>query len=287
MSIQIFRSLHQGPALLVLPNAWDAGTARLIESVGAKAIATTSAGLAWSRGYPDGNELPIDQLIAATRDIARVIRVPLTIDIEAGYSDDPRAVADLVVRILDIGAVGINIEDGAASADLLCKKIAAVRDNAASTGVDLFINTRTDVYLRGIASGDAAIEEVIHRASRYRAAGCDGLFVPGLSGREAMAAIAEAIKPMPLNIIARPSLPPMDALQQYRVRRLSAGSAIAQASLGYTSRLAAGLLAGTMAEMFTEAPEYGAVNKLFASNSLANASTLPPPPPPTLTLRPL
>src|SRR5258705_848404 len=178
MPIEIFRALHQGPALLVLPNAWDAGTARLIESMGAKAIATTSAGLAWSRGYPDGNALPIDQVIAATRDIARVLRVPLTVDVEAGYSDDPHEAADLVVRILDIGAVGINIEDGAASADLLCKKIAAVREKAARSGVDLFINARTDVYL-GIASGDAAIEEVIHRASRYRATGCDGLFVPG------------------------------------------------------------------------------------------------------------
>jgi 2-methylisocitrate lyase-like PEP mutase family enzyme len=115
MSIQVFRSLHQGPALLLLPNAWDAGTARLIESLGAKAIATTSAGLAWSRGYPDGNALPDDQLIAATRDIARVIRVPLTVDIEAGYSDDPRAVARLAARVLATGAVGINIEDGAGS----------------------------------------------------------------------------------------------------------------------------------------------------------------------------
>src|ERR1700692_1224899 len=140
MSIQLFRNLHQEPALLLLPNAWDAITARLIESLGAKAIATTSAGLAWSRGYPDGNALPDDQLIAATRDIARVIRVPLTVDIEAGYSDDPRTVARLVARILDIGAVGINIEDGAASPDLLCKKIAAVRDVAMRSGVDLFIN---------------------------------------------------------------------------------------------------------------------------------------------------
>jgi 2-methylisocitrate lyase-like PEP mutase family enzyme len=267
MSIQVFRGLHQGPELLVLPNAWDAGTARLIESMGAKAIATTSAGLAWSRGYPDGNALPIDQLIAATRGIARVIRVPLTVDIEAGYSDDPRAVAELVVRILEVGAVGINIEDGAASAELLCKKIAAVRDAAARSGVDLFINTRTDVYLGGIASGDAAIEEVINRASRYRAAGCDGLFVPGLSRGDAMAAIAEAIKPMPLNIMAAPSLPSMDALQKHGVRRLSAGSAIAQAALGCTSRLAARLLAGTMDEMFTAAAQYETVNQLFAKSS--------------------
>ena len=266
MSVQIFRGLHQGSAVLVLPNAWDAGTARLIESIGAKAIATTSAGLAWSRGYPDGNALPIDQLIAATRDIARVIRVPLTVDIEAGYSADSRAVAELVVRILDIGVVGINIEDGAGSADLLCKKIATVREKAARTGVDLFINARTDVYLRGIASGDAAIEEVIHRASRYRATGCDGLFVPGLSDGDAMAAIAEAIKPMPLNIMALPSLPSMDALQKHGVRRLSAGSAIAQAALGCTSRVAAGFLAGTMGEMFTAIAEYDTVNKSFANN---------------------
>src|ERR1700704_6256515 len=155
MSVQLFRSLHQGPALLLLPNAWDAVTARLIESLGAKAIATTSAGLAWSRGYPDGNALPDDQLIAATRDIARVIRVPLTVDIEAGYSDDPAAVARLVARVLALGAVGINIEDGAGSPDLLSKKIVAIRDHIAHSGDDLFINARTDVYLRGVARGEA------------------------------------------------------------------------------------------------------------------------------------
>ena len=115
MSVQIFRGLHQGSAVLVLPNAWDAGTARLIESIGAKAIATTSAGLAWARGYPDGNALPEDQLLAAIRAIARVIRVPLSTDIEAGYSEEPDAVASLVTRLLDIGVVGINIEDGAGS----------------------------------------------------------------------------------------------------------------------------------------------------------------------------
>src|SRR5580700_1593138 len=153
MSSQLFRNLHRGPGLLLLPNAWDAITARLIERLGAKAIATTSAGLAWSRGYADGNALPDDQLIAATRDIARVIRVPLTVDIEAGYSDDPRTVARLVTRVLSVGVVGINVEDGTGSPDLLCQKIAAIRENAAHSGVDLFINARTDVYLRGIACG--------------------------------------------------------------------------------------------------------------------------------------
>src|SRR5271156_4887299 len=168
MSSQLFRNLHRGPGLLLLPNAWDAGSARLIESLGAKAIATTSAGLAWSRGYPDGNALPEDQLIAAIRDMARVIRVPLTVDIEGGYSDDPAAVARLVARVLAVGVVGINIEDGERSPDLLCKKIAAIRDHVAHSGADVFINTRTDVYLRGVARGEAATAEVIRRASRYR-----------------------------------------------------------------------------------------------------------------------
>jgi 2-methylisocitrate lyase-like PEP mutase family enzyme len=264
MSNSPFRDLHQGPAVLLLPNAWDAGSARLIESLGAKAIATTSAGLAWSHGYPDGNVLPNDHLIAATRAIARSIRVPLSIDIEAGYSDDERAAARLAVSIMDAGAVGINIEDGAGSAELLCRKVEAIRESASHSGVDLFINARTDIYLRGIASGDAAVEEVIRRAERYRAAGCDGLFVPGLSDGRVMATIAAATKPMPLNVMAVPGLPSLDALQNYGVRRVSAGSAIAQAALGCTSRLAAGFLAGIMGDLFSAAPEYGSVNQLFA-----------------------
>jgi 2-methylisocitrate lyase-like PEP mutase family enzyme len=267
MSSQLFRNLHRGPGLLLLPNAWDAITARLIESLGAKAIATTSAGLAWSRGYADGNALPEDQLIAATRDMARVIRVPLTVDIEAGYSEDPGAVARLVARVLAVGVVGINIEDGASSPDLLCKKIAAIRDHIAHSGADLFINTRTDVYLRGIARGEAATEEVIRRASLYRAAGCDGLFVPGLSTADAMAAISAAIEPMPLNIMAVPNLPSTDMLQQSGVRRLSAGSSIAQAVIGRASHLASSFLAGTMSELFDASADYAAVNRLFAANA--------------------
>jgi len=266
MSSRLFRNMHQGPELLLLPNAWDAITARLIESLGAKAIATTSAGLAWSRGYPDGNALPEDQLIAATRDIARVIRVPLTVDVEAGYSDDPAAVARLVARILALGVVGINIEDGTGSPDLLCEKIAAVRDHADRSGAELFINARADVYIGG-ASGEAATEEIIRRAARYRAAGCDGLFVPGLATADAMLAISAAIEPMPLNIMAVPNLPPVETLQRNGVRRLSAGSSIAQATIGGMSHLVSRFLAGTMSEMFDRCADYAAVNRLFTSAS--------------------
>lgn len=272
MSSQLFRNLHRGPGLLLLPNAWDAGSARLIESLGAQAIATTSAGLAWSRGYPDGNALPEDQLIAAIRDIARVIRVPLTVDIEAGYSGDPAAVARLVARVLAAGVVGINIEDGERSPDLLCKKIAAIRDHVAHAGADVFINTRTDVHLRGIARGEAATEEVIRRAALYRAAGCDGLFVPGLATADAVAAISAAIAPMPLNIMVVPNLPSMDTLEKSGVRRLSAGSSIAQAAIGRTSHLVSSFLAGTMSGMFDASADYGAVNRLFAPSTSELAS---------------
>src|SRR4051812_20595100 len=109
-----FRQLHSGPGLLLLANCWDAGSGRVLESLGAPALATTSAGVAWSNGYPDGDALPVAQLVASVRAITRVIRVPLTVDIEAGYSSDPAAVADTVAALMDVGAVGINLEDGAA-----------------------------------------------------------------------------------------------------------------------------------------------------------------------------
>lgn len=260
---ETFRELHAGPDILILANAWDAGTARLIESLGAKAIATTSAGVAWSRGYPDGDALPVEQLIAVTRDIARVIRVPLTVDIEGGYADEASAVAEVVTHALDAGAVGINIEDGAGPPDRLCSKIEAARRAASRSGIDLFINARTDVYLRGIASGEAAVAEVARRAGLYRSAGCDGLFVPGAAGSPEIGAIARAVAPLPLNLMLVSGLAPRDALAALGVRRLSAGAAIAKASLGRVSRLARALLTGSMDDMSGETVDYGATNRLF------------------------
>jgi 2-methylisocitrate lyase-like PEP mutase family enzyme len=167
--------------------------------------------------------------------------------------------------------VGINIEDGERSPDLLCKKIAAIREQAHS-GADVFINARTDVYLRGVAKGEAASAEVIRRASRYHAAGCDGLFIPGLATADAMAALSAAIAPMPLNVMVVPNLPLLDTLEKSGVRRLSAGSAIAQAAIGRTSHLVSSFLAGTMSGMFDASADYGAVNRLFAPSTSELAS---------------
>jgi 2-methylisocitrate lyase-like PEP mutase family enzyme len=257
------RELHHGPDLLRLPNAWDAGSARLIESLGAKAIATTSAGLAWSRGYPDGDALPAENLLAATREIARVIRVPLTVDIEGGYSDDPAAVAQLTTQLIDAGAVGINLEDGSGAPEGLCAKIEAVRKSAVRRHVDLFINARTDVYLRELATGEPAVQEVVRRARAYREAGCDCLFVPALADSGQIAAVAEAIQPLPLNLMLVPRLPSDDVLRQLGVRRLSAGAAIAKAILGRVQQLASAFLAGAREELFVTPIEYHAMNGLL------------------------
>ena len=236
-----FHALHRGPELLILANAWDAGSARLIESLGARAIATTSAGVAWTHGYPDGDALPVALAIATTAAIARVIRVPLTVDIEAGYSDDPGAVAGFVAQLIDAGAVGINLEDGSGSPELLASKITRVRRTAGELGVDLYINARVDVYLRGLGAEAGRLAETRARAARYRDAGASGIFVPGLVDPTAIGELTGAIG-LPLNLLAWPGLPLAPELARLGVRRLSAGSAIAQAALGRTKELAAAFL---------------------------------------------
>ena len=175
-----FHRLHR-EGLLVLPNAWDAGSARLIESLGAKAIATTSAGVAWSHGYPDGDTLPWPLLRATVADIARAVRVPVSADVEGGYSNDPAAVGETVAAVIEAGAVGINIEDGSGAPELLGAKIEQAKNAGERLGVKLFVNARTDVYLRGLATNERRVEETLARAERYRAAGADGIFVPGLA----------------------------------------------------------------------------------------------------------
>src|SRR5215510_12594037 len=236
-----FHDLHTGPAVLLLANAWDGGSARLIESLGARAIATTSAGVAWAHGYPDGDALPVPLVLATAQAIARVIRVPLTMDIEAGYSDDPEAVGRLAAELIEAGVVGINLEDGSKPPDLLCAKIARIRRVAGELGVDLFINARTDVYLRGLVPEAGRVAETIARAARYRDAGASGIFVPGAVEPGAIAEIAGAVG-LPLNLLAWPGLPPLAELQRLGVRRLSAGSSIAQAALGHARALATAFL---------------------------------------------
>ncbi|PTR27309.1 2-methylisocitrate lyase-like PEP mutase family enzyme [Luteibacter sp. OK325] len=237
MSAQRLRDLHRGSELLVLPNAWDPASAVVIQHAGAPAVATTSAGVAWSCGWPDGDQLPADEMIGAVRRILRVVDLPLTVDIEEGCSDEPSEVASLVATLVDAGVAGINIEDGSKSPDILVAKLKAIRATLGNR--DLYINARTDVYLRGMAAGDAAVEEVTGRAKRYIAAGADGMFVPGVSATDEIRRLAEAITPAPLNVMLVPGLPSREELFAAGARRLSAGIALSLEAYANTARRAA------------------------------------------------
>jgi 2-methylisocitrate lyase-like PEP mutase family enzyme len=223
-----FHKLHE--ELLILPNAWDAASARITQDAGAKAVATSSAAVAWAQGYADGHHFPVEKLITTIKDIARVISVPLTCDAEGGYSDDPKQVADNVVALIDAGAVGINLEDGKQPHDLHLKKIEAIRNAAERKGVKLFINARTDVFLKQLVSAERAVEETLRRAGAIAQAGASGLFVPRIHKAEDIARVVRATK-LPLNVMALPGVPPAEQLRQLGVKRVSAATSIFNAAM--------------------------------------------------------
>lgn len=254
-----FRALHAAGQLLILPNAWDAGSARVIETCGAPAIATSSAAVAWALGYPDGNALPPPVLARTIEAITRVIRVPLSVDSEGGYADDPAQVGENIRAFVNAGAVGINIEDGTESPDLLCAKIAA-----AKRAGDLFVNARIDVILKQLVPHDKAIDEIAARAARYRDAGADGIFVPRLTDPAEIEAVVRAIDPLPLNVMAVPKLPAGAELRRLGVRRLSAGAAIGRAAINITTQLATAFLAdGDSDAIYAQIGNLTDMNALF------------------------
>ena len=260
----LFHRLHAEGLLLRAP-IWDAGGARLIESLGAKAIATTSAAVAWSHGYADGDRLPVRLLAATVEEITRVIRVPLSVDLEGGYSNDAATVGEHVATIVGAGAVGINLEDGTGSPDLLCAKIEQARRAGARLGVELFVNARTDTYLRGTIPPERRIAETLARAERYRAAGASGIFVPGLVDAAEIRVIAAAVR-LPLNVLARAGLPAATELAALGVRRLSAGSGLAEVMYGRTAALAVEFLrSGVSAPLIEGAMAYRDLNALMAA----------------------
>ncbi len=260
-----FRALHAQPrVMLLLPNVWDAGSAALFRAAGAQAIATTSAGLAWSCGYPDGDALPTEVLLSAVDRIRRVSHgVPLSVDIEAGYSDNPDLVAQLVERLIDAGGAGINLEDKGGDPSVLAAKIEAIA-RLRPDGKDIFVNARADVYLRELARGDEAVRETIARGRRYAAAGADGLFVPSLCERQAMTAIARAC-PIPLSVFAVPGLPDANELFNIGVRRLSAGESLAAMAYGTARDAAVAFLRNGSSDAVLSAHnvDYRQTNALF------------------------
>jgi 2-methylisocitrate lyase-like PEP mutase family enzyme len=261
-----FRQLHE-IGVLVLPNAWDAASARLIEDAGAHAIATTSAGVAWSLGRADGNHITREPVAGAVRRIVEAVRVPVSADIESGYGETVDELRRTIEAIIDAGAVGINIEDGDGSGlrdtGEQAARIRAVREVAEAAGVPLFVNARTDVFLRQFGDRAGRLDEATARAEAYVDAGADGVFVPGLLDADALRGLAERL-PVPLNVMAGPGAPPVAELAALGVRRVSVGTAMASAAYAVAIRGARELLTdGTYGAMDGGVP-YPELNALLS-----------------------
>jgi 2-methylisocitrate lyase-like PEP mutase family enzyme len=273
-----FRQLHNSRPL-VLPNAWDAASARVIELAGAQAIATTSAGVSWSCGRGDGQKLQRDEMIQAIRYIVQTVTVPVTADIEGGYGNgSTHDVADTVQAVIAIGAVGINLEDSPGHdgqvllpPDVHAARIRAAREAALAIKRDLVINARTDVYLFQVGDPETRFDATVERANKYLAAGADCAFVPGVIDADTIAALVRAIEG-PLNIMAMPGAPSVSQLGKLGVARVSVGSAIAQAALAKTRRAALELLELGTYNALGDCLPFSDVNGMFAQESSANSS---------------
>ena len=259
-----FHALHND--FLILPNAWDAASARIMQDAGAKAIATSSAAVAWAHGYADGHHFPVAKLIAAVEDIARVVNVPITADAEGGYDDDPRKAAENVAALINAGVVGVNLEDGKQPHELHLKKIEAVRAAAERAGVNLFINARTDVVLKKLVPPEDAVRETLRRAQAIKSAGASGLFVPALAKPDEIAAVAEGAG-LPLNIMAIPTIPNAADLKILGVKRLSAATAIFNAAMAGAREAAEDFLrTGDSAELWQRRGSPPDYNNLFGNS---------------------
>ncbi len=238
---EAFRQLHHGPAILVLPNAWDVATARLVEAAGFPAVATTSAGIAWAHGYPDGERISRAEMLAMVRRIAAAVRVPVTADMEAGYGATAEAAAVTAREVIAAGAIGLNLEDGANEGALVdlalhVERIRAAREAGAAAGVPIVVNARTDAFEVKEWTPAQRFAEAVRRGNAYHAAGADGLFVPHVSDAETIGRLARELTG-PLNVIAGPPAPPLGELARLGVRRASLGPRVTQAALGLVRRV--------------------------------------------------
>jgi 2-methylisocitrate lyase-like PEP mutase family enzyme len=239
-------ALHAGPGF-VLPNAWDAGSARVLEQVGFPAVATTSAGIAWSLGVPDGGALDLDTMLAHVGRIVSAVDVPVSADLEAGYGETPDDVGRTIARAVELGVVGGNLEDQVGGVlfgvDEAADRIASAR--AAAPAGTFVINARTDTYF-GAAGGDP-FSETVERATRYVEAGADCVFVPGVDDEDTIRRLAAEI-PAPLNLVAGLSnVIPTATLFSLGVKRVSLGGSLARAALSSLERAGRELLdSGTL-----------------------------------------
>lgn len=241
-----FQKLHQGPPILMLPNAWDVGSAIILAGEGFPAIATTSAGIAFAQGYPDGEHIGRDEMLAVISRIVQKVAVPVTADLERGYGATPEDVAETVRRAIAIGVVGANFEDSIKQADAPLRelndnveRIHAAREAADAENIPFVINARTDGFLVPGGTGAEVFDDVVRRANAYRAAGADCLFIPGKLDLDTIERLVKAIDG-PINILGGFSgyaAPPLAQLQELGVARVTIGGSLSLAALALVKRV--------------------------------------------------
>jgi 2-methylisocitrate lyase-like PEP mutase family enzyme len=270
---EAFRAMHDRSQVLVLPNAWDAMSARFIEHAGARAIATTSAGVAHSLGYPDGEYAPREEIVRAVARIARVIEVPLSADIESGFGATAKEVGETVRQIIEAGAVGINLEDSTGDAaqplyDLATAvaRVRAARAAGDAAGIPLVINARTDALIALKGDREALVAEAFRRANAFREAGADSLFPLGLAGNEEIARAVKSING-PVNLIFRPGIPSVAELAKIGIARLSLGSAVSFAALTTIRTVAEEVLNQGTYSLLGQGVSYPESQKLMATRA--------------------
>jgi 2-methylisocitrate lyase-like PEP mutase family enzyme len=264
-----FRNLHSGN-ILVLPNAWDVASGRVIEEAGAKAVATTSAGVAWSLGSPDGDQLARDRALDLIARVTEAVTVPVSADIESGYASDAKGIAETIEGVVAAGAVGVNLEDSVLSGGVRLRpvpeqaeRIAAAREAADASGVPLFVNARVDAYLFEIGDPGGRLQETLDRAEAYVAAGADGVFVPGVADLDLIQTLAESTA-KPLNVMAGPGSPTVAQLAERGVARVSIGPAIAKVAYAVARRAAEELLTAGTYDSLAGGLDFGELNRLLA-----------------------
>jgi 2-methylisocitrate lyase-like PEP mutase family enzyme len=265
------RALHTGGRILVLVNAWDVASARIVEAAGAAAVATSSAGVANALGYADGQQIPRAVMVEAVGRIARAVDAPVSADAEAGYGPTPEDAAETARQLLAAGAVGMNFEDGTGnpasplvSIAQQTARILAIRQTAADAGVPLVLNARTDVYLAAVGPLETRFDEAVHRANAYREAGADCLFVPGVTDAKTIAALVAAIRG-PINILAGAGAPPVAELERLGVARVSTGSAFMRACFTRARDVARDVLtSGSWETLLDNAIPYQEMNALVS-----------------------
>jgi len=262
-----FRQLHDRSQILVLANAWDVATARLVARAGFPAIATSSAGVAWARGYADGERIPRDEMLDVVKRIVRAVDVPVTADVEAGYGPTPADAAQTAQAVVATGAVGMNFEDSISSQpgtlfdiSLQVERIQAIKQ---AVGDNIVLNARIDVFLESIGPPPERLDHAVRRAKAYREAGADCLFVPGVRDPETISKLVERING-PLNILTGPGAPSISELARLGVARVSFGSGLARVMLTrLRDDLAEIMSQGTCAGLNTSTLSHAEVNKLF------------------------